>query len=252
MDLGLKGKVAIVTGGSRGIGRAICLGLAAEGCDVALCARGEERLRETEGELKALGVRVLASLVDVTQTAEADRFVAQVASQLGRIDVLVNNVGGSRPGDDDEAWQAAVDLNFLSAVRCSRAVLPHMRAQDSGSIIHISSIYGRESGGGMSYNATKAAMISHAKALSLQVAPEGIRVNSVAPGSIQFPGGGWDRRVQSDPEGMATFVKQNIASGRFGTVEEVADAVVFLASERARWITGACINVDGGQSRSNI
>jgi 3-oxoacyl-[acyl-carrier protein] reductase len=252
MDLGLNDKVAIVTGGSRGIGRAICLGLAAEGCNVALCARGEERLHQTEAELKALGVRVLASTTDVTQTAEADRFVALVASELGRIDVLVNNVGGSRPGDDDEAWQAAVDLNFLSAVRCSRAVLPHMRAQGSGSIIHISSIFGRESGGGMSYNATKAAMISHAKALALQVAAEGIRVNSVAPGSIQFPDSGWDRRVQADPDGMAAFVKQNIAAGRFGTVEEVADAVVFLASERARWITGACINVDGGQSRSNI
>ncbi|HLF78209.1 MAG TPA: SDR family oxidoreductase [Dehalococcoidia bacterium] len=252
MDLGLKDKVAIVTGGSRGIGRAICLGLAAEGCNVALCARGEERLRETEAELKAQGVKVLAATTDVTQTADAERFVAQVASEFGRIDVLVNNVGGSRPGDDDEAWQAAVDLNFLSAVRCTRAVLPHMRAQGSGCVIHISSIYGRESGGGMSYNATKAAMISHAKALALQLAPEGIRVNSIAPGSIQFPGGGWDRRVQADPEGMAAFVKQNIAAGRFGTVEEVADAVVFLASERARWITGACINVDGGQSRSNI
>jgi 3-oxoacyl-[acyl-carrier protein] reductase len=252
MDLGLKDRVAIVTGGSRGIGKAICLGLAAEGCSVALCARGEETLRQTEAELKVAGVKVLASVLDVTRTEDAERFISQVVSDLGRVDVLVNNVGGSRPGDDDEAWQGSIDLNFMSAVRCTRAVLPIMRAQGSGSIIHISSIYGRESGGGPSYNATKAAMISHAKALALQLAPEGIRVNSVAPGSIRFPGGGWDRRVQADPEAMAAFVKNNIAAGRFGTVEEVADAVVFLASDRARWITGACINVDGGQSRSNI
>jgi 3-oxoacyl-[acyl-carrier protein] reductase len=252
MDLGLKDKVAVVTGGSRGIGRAICLGLAAEGCNVALCARGEEKLLETESELKALGVKVFAAPVDVSKTEEADRFIEQTSWNLGRIDVLVNNVGGARPGDDDETWSAAVDMNLLSAVRCTRAVLPHLRAQGGGSIIHIASIYGRESGGVPAYNATKAAMIAHAKALALQLAPESIRVNSIAPGSIRFPGGGWDRRVLADPEAMATFVKQNIAAGRFGTVEEVADAVVFLASERARWITGACINVDGGQSRSNI
>jgi 3-oxoacyl-[acyl-carrier protein] reductase len=252
LDLGLQGKVAVVTGGSRGIGRAICLGLAAEGCDVALCARGEDGLRAAENEIKVLGVRVFAAPIDITQAPEADRFIEQAIWNLGRIDILVNNVGGSRAGDDDEAWEQAIGFNFVSAVRCTRAVLPHMRAQGSGSIIHIASIYGRESGGSMTYNATKAAMISHAKQLALQVAAEGIRVNSVAPGSIRHPGGSWDRRVHSDPEGMAAFVKQNIAAGRFGTAEEVADAVVFLASERARWITGACINVDGGQSRSNI
>jgi 3-oxoacyl-[acyl-carrier protein] reductase len=252
LDLGLKGRVAVVTGGSRGIGRAVCLGLAAEGCDVAFCARGEEGLRAAEAEIKARGVRVFAAPLDVTQSAEADRFVEQAAWNLGRIDILVNNVGGSRPGDDDEAWEQAIGSNLLSAVRCTRAVLPHMRAAGRGSIIHIASIYGRESGGSTTYNATKAAMISHAKQLALQLAPEGIRVNSVAPGSIRFPGGSWDRRVQADPEAMAAFVKQNIAAGRFGSVEEVADAVVFLASDRARWITGACINVDGGQSRSNL
>ena len=252
MDLGLKGKVAVVTGGSRGIGRSICLGLAAEGCDVAFCARGEETLRATEAELRAKGVRVYAAPVDVMKAGEVEAFVDATARELGRLDVLVNNAGGSRPADDDTAWEESVNLNLLSAVRATRAALPHMRAAGAGSVIHIASIYGRESGGPATYNATKAAMIGHSKTLALQLAPEGIRVNTVAPGSISFPGGGWYRRTQQDPEGMAAFVKQNIASGRFGAPEEVADAVVFLASERARWITGACLNVDGGQSRSLI
>jgi len=241
-----------VTGGSRGIGRAICFAFAAEGCNVAFCARGEEALRATEAELRKTGVRALGVTADVTSTTDVDRFVAQAASQLGRIDVLVNNAGGSRRGDDDEAWLGGIDMNLLAAVRTSRAALPYLKQHEGSSIINITSIYGRESGGSPIYNAAKAAMISHAKTLALQLAPEGVRVNSVAPGSIRHPGGSWDRRVQEDPEGMARFVAENIPSGRFGTAAEVADVVVFLASTRASWITGACLNVDGGQSRSNI
>jgi 3-oxoacyl-[acyl-carrier protein] reductase len=252
MDLGLKDKVAIVTGSSRGIGRAIALALAEEGCHVVLSARGEERLRQTEAEVRSKGVRTLGVVADLTKGDDVDRLVADAAAAFGRIDVLVNNVGGSWAGDEDIAWNATYEANILAAVRATRAVVPHMRQAGGGSIVHIASIWGREAGGGTPYNAMKAAMVSHAKNMALALARDNIRVNSVAPGSIAFPGGSWGRRQEQDPEGMKAFVEANIAMGRFGRLEEVAAVVIFLASERASWVTGACINVDGGQSRSNI
>ena len=250
MDLGLTDKVAIVTGGSRGIGRSIALALAAEGCRVAICARNEEALRATEAEL-AKSTDALGIVADVTQAADVERLIQETVDRFGRLDILVNNAGVRGSDDTDEIWNAIYESNLLAAARATRAAVPHLRASGSGSVVHITSIYGRESGGPLAYNAIKSAMNSHAKALALELAPD-IRVNAVAPGSIAFPGGSWGRRLKEDPEGMAKFIEENIPLGRFGTPEEIANVVVFLCSSQASWVTGACINVDGGQSHSNI
>jgi 3-oxoacyl-[acyl-carrier protein] reductase len=142
----------------------------------------------------------LGVVADLTKAGDVERLVAEAAAAFGRIDVLVNNVGGSWAGDEDEAWDATYRANILAAVRATRAVVPHMRRAGGGSIVHVASIWGREAGGGVPYNAMKAAMVSHAKNMALTLARDNIRVNSVAPGSIAFPGGSW-RRLEQDPEG---------------------------------------------------
>src|SRR5262249_34576905 len=176
----------------------------------------------TVHEVKAHGVDALGITADLTQPGAAEQVVTAAKDRFGRIDALVNNVGGAIPGDSDTAWQTAWDANLMAAWRFCRLVVPEMRAAGGGAVVHISSIWGREAGGAITYNAVKAAMISHAKQLALELAKEHIRVNSVAPGSISFPGGGWWRRTEADPEGMRRFVEQNIAAGRFGRPEEVA------------------------------
>ncbi|HEX7778367.1 MAG TPA: SDR family oxidoreductase [Vicinamibacterales bacterium] len=258
MNLRLTDKVAIVTGSSRGLGRASAKALAAEGCRVTLCARGADALRTAADELgRAIQDpdRVLAVTADVSTPAGVTAVVSQTLDRFGRIDVLVNNVGKAGGGDlldtPDEEWQSALDQTLFPAIRMSRAVVPHMR-REGGVIIMITSIYGRESGGRMTYNAVKAAEISLAKALSRQLARDKIRVNSVAPGSILFEGGSWWKRQQEDPEGIAEFIRRELPFGRFGTPDEIGAVVAFLASPLASWISGACIPVDGGQGRSNM
>ena len=257
MDLGLTGKIAIVTGSSRGLGLASATALAREGCLVCVCARTEARLREAAKEVAAVAdgaERVIAVQADVTTAEGAQQVVDRVVAAFGGIDILVNNVGAGGGGGileaTDEEWQAAVDQTLFSAIRMSRLAVPHMQRRGGGVIIMIASIWGREAGGRMTYNAVKAGEISLAKSLAQQLAPSNIRVNSVSPGSILFEGGSWWRRQQADPAGIAEFILRELPFGRMGRPEEDGDVVAFLCSDRASWISGTSVVVDGAQSRA--
>jgi 3-oxoacyl-[acyl-carrier protein] reductase len=251
MDLGLAGKACLVAGASRGIGRAIAMSLAREGGRIAAIARGEEGLRALAGELPGGPHVTIAS--DVASAEGADAAVTGAVTQLGGLDVVVCVAGKSFARDaaemDDDDLAKSLDANLWSAARVAQRAVPHLAARGGGSITMISSIYGREAGGAPGYNVAKAAVIALAKALTRDHAKHGIRVNSVAPGSILFPGGGWDRRMKADPAAIADMVRRELPYQRFGTPEEVADVVAFIASPRASWIAGACVVVDGAQSR---
>jgi 3-oxoacyl-[acyl-carrier protein] reductase len=253
MDLGLAEKVALVTGASRGIGAAIAAGLAAEGCRVALVARGEEGLEAQAVRLRAMGADVLPIAADLTEPDAAAKVVADTEDVFGQLDVLVNNLGGGKSGEDDEAWAFTLDVNLLAAMRCCRAAIPGMKERRRGAIVIVSSISGWMVGGSPpSYNVAKAAEIMYARTLARDLAPFGIRANTVSPGSVMFEGGGWARRRDSHPEEIANFVERDMPSGRFGTPEEIADVTVFLCSDRARWISGADIHVDGCQLKPSV
>ena len=258
MDLQLTDRVALVTGSSRGLGLASARALLGEGCKVAICARGAERLEAAAETLRRErgADRVLAVQADLSTADGVAAVVGRTVENFGGLDVLVNNVGRAGGGGivetEDAAWNAAFGETLFPAIRASRLAVPHLRARGGGAIIMIASIWGRESGGRMTYNAVKAAEISLAKSMARELAPDNIRVNSVAPGSISFPGGSWHRRQQEDPEGMAAFVREQLPFGRFGRAEEVGAVVAFLASPRASWVSGASVTVDGCQSRSLI
>ncbi len=257
MDLQLSDKTALVTGSSRGLALASARSLVSEGCRVCICARGRVALDRAAAELAALAPgrdAVLAVAADLTTEPGIGEVFARAFERFGGLDILVNSLGLARGAGitdtSDAEWQEAFDSTLYPAIRASRLAVPSMRERGGGAIVMIASIYGRESGGRMTYNAVKAAEISLAKSMAQQLARDNIRVNSVAPGSISFPGGSWWKRQQADPEGMAEFVRRELPFGRFGRAEEVGDVVAFLASPRASWISGASVTVDGCQSRS--
>jgi 3-oxoacyl-[acyl-carrier protein] reductase len=255
MDLGLHNRVAIVTGSSRGLGKAAAVALAAEGARVVINGRTQASLQETATELRSNGGVVEPVVADVGTDAGCQLLVDAATRAFGQVDILVNNAGGSIAAtlsSPDQDWSRAIDWMFWPSLRLSRMVAPGMRERRWGVIVMISSIYGRELGGSPSYQVVKSAQLSLGKTLARELAPDNVRVVTVAPGSISFPGGSWWRRQQADPEAMAQFVARDMPLGRFGRAEEVGDVVAFVCSERASLVTGACIPVDGCQSRTLI
>jgi 3-oxoacyl-[acyl-carrier protein] reductase len=253
MDLGLTGKVAMVSGASRGLGRAMAHALADEGMHLSVCARTRDALNEAVVELSRAG-SAAGFVGDLTRLEDAQTWVDETVARFGGVDVLVNNAGAARPGTlaelPESAWQAEFDLNLFAPVRLARLCAAHMERRGGGSIINIGSIYGRESGGPLTYNASKAALHSFTKMLAREYAPKNIRVNTIAPGSILTAGGIWEQLFRENPAFEKDFISHEMPAGRLGRPDEVAYAVVMLASPRASWITGASIPVDGAQGRS--
>ena len=258
MDLDIKGKVALVTGGSRGLGRYAALSLAAEGVNVAICGRTQETLDRTVADLKAAGVSATGIVADVSDVSSMEALHDDAVSALGPVDILVNNVGGSRSREDIvgtslDDFTGTFDLNLFGGYALMKLVLPHMRGQKWGRIINIASIWGREYGGNISYMSTKAALIGATKHAAVSLARDGVLVNSIAPGSISHPDGSWERfQKESPPEVVRDFIDRNLPLGKFGWPEPVGDLVAFLCSDRAGLITGSCITVDGGQGITMI
>lgn len=259
MDLNLKGKFALVTGGSHGIGLATAHALADEGCNVAICSRTHERLAQATAELRAKGVKILGISADVLQPSSIENVVKTIIKSWKTIHILVNNVGGGgRWGGDsiedtpEQVWVDVYNKNAMAAVRFVRLVIPFMRKQKWGRVITIASMYGREGGGRPWFNMSKSAEISLMKTLAMNpvLARSGITFNTVAPGNIMILGTGWDEERKKDVISFQRMVDSNCPLGRLGTPEEVASVVVFLCSEKASLVNGACIAVDGGESRS--
>jgi 3-oxoacyl-[acyl-carrier protein] reductase len=246
MNIDFTGKRAVICGGSRGIGRSIALGLAAAGADVSICARGAETLEATRAEIAAHGHKAHTGTADLGSAAAIKAYIADAAAALGGIDVLVNNASAFGSSDDEAGWMASMAVDMMAVVHATQAALPFLK-ESKGSVINTSSISAlRAAARQPPYGAIKAAVIHYTNTQAAMYARDGIRVNGIAPGSIEFPGGVWDRRKTDNPQ-LYNAVLRSIPFGRLGDPAEVANVTLFLASPLASWVTGQTIVVDGGQ-----
>jgi NAD(P)-dependent dehydrogenase (short-subunit alcohol dehydrogenase family) len=247
MNIELGGKRAIVTGGSRGIGRAIALAFAEAGAGLSICARGAEALAETRNDIAQFGHAAHTAVCDLADAAAVAHYVEEAAATLGGIDILVNNASGFGTSDDEAGWEQSIAVDLLATVRATRAALPYLEKSAAGAILNISSISGfRASARTPPYGAVKAAILDYTQTTAAQFAGKGVRVNCIAPGSIEFPGGTWERAKNHNPA-LYAAIRRSIPFGRLGRPEEVAQVALFLCSPLAHWVTGQNIAVDGGQ-----
>lgn len=249
MDLGLEGKRAIVTGGSRGIGRHTAESLAEEGCGVGICARGAAGVREAVATIEAKGVTAFGRALDVADAPSLEAWVRDAAAALGGLDIVVANVSALGAGDGEEAWQNAFEVDLMHTVRTVQTSLPFLEQSDAAAIVIVSTVAAREAGPFEGpYGTVKAALIRYAKGLAFELAPRGVRVNVVSPGTIYFEGGFWHRVKREDPKFFERALGWN-PTGRMGAPGEVARAIAFLASPASAFITGTNLLVDGGLTR---
>jgi len=246
MDLGLNNKNIIVTGGSRGIGLAAATACAAEGANVSICGRTQSSLDAAVAELETYGTRVHGSICDIADPDQAEAYITAAVAVLGGLDGLVNNPSGFGSSDDEEGWAKGLDVDVMGVVRCTWAATQALK-ESRGAIVNVSSISGMGASSNVPYGAVKAAIIQLTQSHALTMAGDGIRVNCVAPGSIEFAGGVWDRVKSAAPE-MYNATLSGIPFGRMGNPEEVGEVVAFLLSDRASWVTGQNIAIDGAQN----
>ena len=249
MQIELTGRRAVVAGGSKGIGRSIALAFAEAGASVSICARGRSALEQTLAELKARGPGAHhAAECDLADKTAIPAYMGAAAEALGGVDILVNNASGFGAVDDEDGWAKSLDIDVMATVRASHAAIPFIEQAGGGAILNISSISGYDASvRSAPYAAAKAAVINYTMSQALTLAPKQIRVNAIAPGSIEFPGGLWDQRKTTQPQ-LYSAVLRSIPFGRLGLPEEIASVAVFLVSDGAAWVTGQTLIVDGGQT----